>query len=175
MQQQQKPRAAAAAAVAGPQPTVAGKPAATAPTMESCSSKKRKVILSPVNTSPPPSPVSCGIPHTDGAEETPTTPPKRERTPGSKTPAEVQPAPPPLPMTRLSRSPYTMYCAWDAHGKCTAYITEIAQVAICNMCYCMCKKSKMKIKNRKTRNNPNPKMVKHFLMPIDSSSIAVQA
>ena len=115
----QKPPTAAAV-VACPQPAVAGKPAATARTMETRSSKKRKIVLSPVtaatsgtppvNPSPPPSPVSSGIPQTDGAEEAPTSPPERERTPRSKTPSEVQPVPLPPPMTRLLPSPHHVLC-----------------------------------------------------------------
>ena len=115
-----------AAAAGYAQHTRAVKPAAAAPTMETRSSKKRRIALSPggatapgpavpVNPSPPPPPVCSFIPQTDGAEEAPTTPPAHqepERMPESEMMPEAcyRPAPPPPPMTRLSRSPHHVLC-----------------------------------------------------------------
>ena len=62
-----------------------------------------------------PSPTARFIPQTDGAEEAPTTPPAHqepERMPESEMMLEAcyRPAPPPPPMTRLSRSPHHVLC-----------------------------------------------------------------
>ena len=119
---QQKPRAAAAA-VAGPSPPWQGNPLPQLQQWKRVPARSGKSFFLRSTPPPPPLPVSCGIPQMEGAEETPTTPPERERTPGSETPAEVQPAPPPPPMIRLSRSPYHVLCMRCSQNMHTAQHT----------------------------------------------------
>ena len=85
--------------------------------IETRSSKKRKIALTPVgaaapdpelpaNPPSPPTPICGAILHTDGAEEAPMTSPahqEREKTTESEMPSEAsyRPAPEPPPMTRL--------------------------------------------------------------------------
>ena len=85
--------------------------------IETRSSKKRKIALTPVgaaapdpelpaNPPSPPTPICGAILHTDGAEEAPMTSPahqEREKTTESEMPSEAKyrPAPEPPPMTRL--------------------------------------------------------------------------
>ena len=135
--------ACSSSSCSGSQPTLAGKPAATAPTMETRSSKKRKVILSPVNTSP--SPLARQLRnYTNGRSrgDTNNTPRKREdprkrdtgRSSASPTTTPDDPAlPQPIPCT--------VHEMLTEHAHCTAYITEIAQDAICNMCCVGCVKN----------------------------------
>ena len=89
---QQIPQAAAAGYA---QHTRAVKPAAAAPTMETRSSKKRRIALSPGGATAP-----------GPAHQEPERMPEREMMPE----ACYRPAPPPPPMTRLSRSPHHVLC-----------------------------------------------------------------
>ena len=117
LQQQREQQRTRAAASGGAQPIWAAKPAdAATPTMETRSSKKRRIALSPggaitpatatpAHPFPPPTPISGAIPQTDGAEEAPMTPPMQQRQESG-----YRPAPPPPPMTRLSKSSVHVLC-----------------------------------------------------------------
>ena len=124
---QQRPQQQSSRTAGVTQHIRAAKPAATA-SMETRSGKKRRIALSPgeatatADTSlprklSPPSTPSSGdaIPQLDGVEETPPTPPvlqDREMMPDRETPPEgrLRPAPPPPPMTRLTRCSYLVLC-----------------------------------------------------------------
>ena len=144
---QQRPQQQSSRAAGVTQHNQAAKLAAAIP-METRSSKKRRIALSPGGAtvtatadmplpgkSPPPSTPLSGdaIPQLDGAEETPSKPPAsqdRDTTPGSETPPErcLRPAPPPPPMTRLTRCPYLVLCR-----RCSERTHNIA-FKYCNRC-----------------------------------------
>ena len=135
---------AASRPLATQQTTRTAAAAAVGSTMETRSSKKRKVALSPGGAtvagpaSPSmPMPIGSGIPQTDGAEETPMTPPvhtEGDRLIGvdTTTVQRYQPAPVPPPMTRLSRHPLRVLCRF-----CSMKTHNISY-AQCEFCHLGC-------------------------------------